>query len=452
MNIVIVGDGKVGYTIAQQLVEEGHDLTIIENKKQVLENTVNSLDVVGILGSGTDPDVLEQANIRNTDILIAATSNDEVNIICSLVAKKMGARHTIARIRTPEYSKDSEIIKDELGLSLQINPELEAAREIRRALRFNNLVKVTSFAKGRMELAEIKIQPESALVGKTVAKINSQYHSRVLFCCIRRGEKIIIPDGSTTIQAGDKLSLTGRTKQLQSFFTEIGILKKKRLSEVMVIGGGRIAYYLTPMLQELGLRVRIIERDEQKCMNLVEKFPDATIICGDGTDQELLKSESVDEMDAFVALTDIDEENVIAAMFAQTQGVPRVLPKVNRVPLSFLLDKLGLENTITPKNITANHIVQYVRAMQNSFGSNVESLIKILDDQVEVLEFRVRENCQFINTPIKNIKFKSGILAAYITHHQVPEIVNGDSKAQLGDTVIIISKVKGLRDINDVLA
>ena len=398
MKIIVVGDGKVGFAIAKQLNQEGHDITVVENKANVLSSTMNQLDIVGVQGNGASLDTLLEARVPSSDLLIAATSTDEVNIICCLLAKKLGARHTIARIRNPEYNNTVRLIKDELGLSMSINPEQAAAREI-----------------------------------------------------LRDGE-VIIPNGNTVIYANDRLTLTGSTTQLERFFIKIGILSDRTVNEVMIVGGGRITYYLTSMLLELGMAVKIIELNKEKCINLVEKFPQATVIHGDGTDHELLLSESLEEMDAFIALTDNDEENVIISMFAQSHGVTHVLPKVNRVSLGFLLEKLGLENSITPKFITANQIVQYVRAMQNTVGSNVESLIKLVDDKVEALEFRVRDNCRFIDVPIKDLNIRKGIIIAYVTHKGVSKVATGDMRIQLSDTVIIISKVAGLRDINDLLS
>lgn len=366
--------------------------------------------------------------------------------------KKMGARHTIARIRTPEYVDSLNYVKEELGLSLDINPELAAAREIRRSLRFTSEIHTSSLAKARLELAEIKVFDHSPLAGKTIMEISKAYKQSVLFCLIERDDDLIIPSGNTLVRANDKLVLTGRTKQLQSFFNELKILKNDPIKEVMIIGGGRITYYLTPMLSELGIAVTIIERDAEKCLKLVESFPYAAIIHGDGTDHELLMSENLEKMDGFVALTDNDEENVMVSMFAAAKGVSHVIPKVNRVELGFIFEKLGLRNAITPKNITANHIVSYVRAMQNSLGSNVESLLKIKDERIEILEFRVRQNCRLIGRPIMEIGFKPGILIAYVTHHGEPKVADGQTKVALGDTVIVISKRKGLSDINDILA
>ena len=452
MKIVIIGDGKVGFAIAKQLSQEGYDLTIIENKPQVLNLTMDVLDVVGIQGNGGDYDVLKEAQVNQADLVIAVTSSDEINIISCLMAKKMGADHTIARIRNPEYVKGLRILKEDLGLSMQINPEQTAAREIVRSLSFPNSIKVNSFAKGRLELAEIRIREENSLAKKTVHQIDKSLKSKVQFVAIKRNDNVLLPTGNTVIELNDKVTLTGSTKQLKKFLSEIGIIQKRIVHEIMIIGGGKITFYLIPMLLDMGIEVKVIEIKEDRCMALVEKFPQITVIHGDGTDHELLLSESLREMDAFIALTDIDEENVIISMFAHNHGVPRVLPKVNRVSLGFLLEKLGLENTITPKNLVTNQIIQYVRAMQNTLGSNVESLIKVVDDRVEILEFRVRDNCKFIDKQIKDLKLKDGILISYIIHKSIPKIANGNSVISLGDTVIITSHLKGLRDINDVLA
>ena len=452
MKIIVVGDGKVGFAIAKQLNQEGHDITVVENKANVLSSTMNQLDIVGVQGNGASLDTLLEARVPSSDLLIAATSTDEVNIISCLLAKKLGATHTSARIRNPEYNNTVRLIKDELGLSMSINPEQAAAREILRAIRFSNSIKVSSFAKGRIELAEVKVTENSPLINMRVVDINRRFKTEVLFVTILRDGEVIIPNGNTVIYANDRLTLTGSTTQLERFFIKIGILSDRTVNEVMIVGGGRITYYLTSMLLELGMAVKIIELNKEKCINLVEKFPQATVIHGDGTDHELLLSESLEEMDAFIALTDNDEENVIISMFAQSHGVTHVLPKVNRVSLGFLLEKLGLENSITPKFITANQIVQYVRAMQNTVGSNVESLIKLVDDKVEALEFRVRDNCRFIDVPIKDLNIRKGIIIAYVTHKGVSKVATGDMRIQLSDTVIIISKVAGLRDINDLLS
>lgn len=452
MKIVIVGDGKVGFTLAKQLDKEGHDVTIIEEKQKVLASTMNLLDVVGIQGNGASYDVQIEANVQEADILIAATSADEMNIICCMMAKKIGAQYTIARIRNPEYIKSLSILKDELGLSMHINPEMAAAREISRALRYSDQVKQSTFAKSRVEMVEIKVRENSPLIGKTISAIyRKRKKVHVLFCVIQRGNEVFIPNGDTTICLGDKISLTGAPKYMERFLSSIGIFSRE-VRDIMIVGGGRIAFYLIRSLLETGMNIKVIEKNREKCLMLVEKFPDVCVIEGDGTDHELLLSESLEKQDAFVALTDNDEENIIISMFASNHGVQTVLPKVNRISLGFLTETLGLNNIITPKNITADQIVQYVRAMQNSLGSNVESLLRILDERVEILEFRVRENCRFIDKPIKDINFRKGILIASITHRGISHVANGDSVARLQDTVIVISTIMKLEDINDVLA
>ncbi len=452
MKIIIIGNGKVGFAIAKQLEKEGHDITIIENKPQVLESTMNILDAEGINGNGANYEVLMQAKADQADLVIAVTSSDEINIIACLIAKKIGTEHTIARIRNPEYVQSLNMMKDDLGLSLKINPEHTAAREITRTLSFPTEIKVSSFSNGRIEVAEIKITESSPLAGKPIHQIASQLKAQVQFLALLRNNEPHIPGGNTMIEVGDRLSVTGPTIELEKFLIEIGILKKRIIHNIMIVGGGKITRYLIPMLLDHRMDVTVIEQSRDKCLTLLEEFPEVTVIQGDGTDHELLRSEALEKMDAFIALTDNDEENVIISMYASNHGVEKVLPKVNRVSLGFLLEKLGLESTITPKNMAANQIVQYVRAMQNSVGSNVETLIKIMNDKFEILEFKVKPNCRLIGKPIKTLKLKPGTLISYITHDNESKIAVGDSVIQEGDTVAIITRLQGLREINDVLA
>ena len=335
---------------------------------------------------------------------------------------------------------------------MHINPEMAAAREISRALRFPSDLRLRSFAKSRVELVDIKIKEGNPLIGKPMFTL---YYKRkrlnVLFCVVQRGDDVFIPTGQTVILEGDRVSLTGSPKDIRKFLSSIGIITQK-VKDVMIVGGGRIAFYLTLSLLDMGMHIKIIEKNREKCLQLSEKFPDACIIEGDGTDHELLLSESLEEQDAFIALTDNDKENIIISMFAGSHGVKTTIPKVNRISLGFLLEKLGLNNIITPKNITADQIVQYVRARQNSLGSNVESLMRIYEGKIEILEFRVKGNCKFLQTALKDIRFKHGILIACITHKGMPKVANGDSVVNSGDTVIVISSIAGLGDINDVLA
>lgn len=451
MKIVVVGGGKVGFNIAKELEKGDHDITVIDNRAHVVSNISNLLDVVCIEGNGADLNTLKEGNVGSADILIAATASDEVNIISCLLAKKLGVSNTIARIRNPEYNNSMALLKDDLGLSMTVNPERLTAREIVRSMRFSNTIKVSTLAKGRIELAEMIIDAKNPMCDRTVSQISSQYRSSILVCLIQRGDEVMIPNGNTKVLEGDHVSVIGRTQDVEQFMIQTGISEYGNFDEIMVVGGGRITYYLTHLMDQLGIRVKIIEKNEEKCRNLALTFPDATIIHGDGTDHEFLRSENLKNMDAFIALTDNDEENVIISIYASTQGVKHVMPKVNRFSMDFLYERFGLANAITPKQIAAHGVLQYVRAMQNAVGSNVESLVKISDKGVEALEFRIRENCTFIDKPLKDLRFKEGILIGYIFRGSNPEIAIGDSVLRVGDSVVVVSAVPMLRDINDVL-
>ena len=450
MKIVIVGNGKVGFTIAKALTQEGHDITVIDNKPVALKNTMNVLDVTGVDGNGASLDILQEANVDEADIVIATTSTDEMNITCCLIAKKLGAKATIARIRNPEYLSSMHLIKDELGLSMYINPEKEAAMEIARTLNFSDAIKVNTFAKGRLTLAEIKLGPKCPIIGMTLSNIYLSYRINVLVCTILRNNDVIIPNGNTILQDGDKISITGTNHDLRNFFKRIGFVNNPLL-HIMIAGGGKIAYYLAKELLQMGCEITIIEQNKVRAGFLLEDFDNqVNVLNGDATDQELLLSEGLKQQDAFIALTGNDEENVIMSMYATSLGVKKVIPKVNRMQLGFVLEKLGLDSTITPKNICADQIIEYVRAMQNSVESSIESMIHLLDNRVEVLEFRVKKSCKFTDIALKDVNLKSGILVASITHNGKTSLANGNSKIQVGDSVLIISKVKGLGELNDV--
>lgn len=451
MNIVIIGCGKVGYTIAKQLDEEGYDITVVETNPDALNRAVRHLDVVGVQGSGTDISVLKEAGAPKANLVIAVTPSDETNIVCCLLSKKLGAQRTISRVRNPEYAQSKYLFKDDIGLSMLINPEEAAASEIVRMLPYSPKVHISSFGKGQMEIAEIIVEENNPLSNRSISWIDSHSKSQVQYCIIQRDNQIIIPDGHTIVQAGDKLTFTGESKAIHRFFQEFYKEKRARMHEIMIVGGSRIAMYLTKMLLNMNIAVKLIEKSEKKARDLAVLFPNITVICADGTDQNVLLSENICEMDGFVSLTDNDEENVILSMFAAKQGVNRVVPKVNRVELNFLLEQLGLINAVTPKNIAADQITQYVRAIQNSIGSSVEAMIHAANDHVEFLEFRVRANCQFIDVPLKNLNLKPDILIAYISHNGIPVIARGESRVEVGDSIIVVSKLKGLRDINDIL-
>lgn len=451
MRITVVGGGKVGYALATQLEAEGHDVAVIDNRPSALERVNNQLDVLAIEGNGANVDTLKEANTEDADLLIAVTGTDEVNIISCLLAKKMGVSNTIARVRNPEYMSSMAMLEEDLGLSLSVNPERACAREIVRSIHFSNHVRVSTFAKGRVEIAEIVIKEGSSMIDKPVSKIATRHQGQILICSVLRGEEVMIPNGNFVLQEGDRISVIATSQNLEKFLIQTGVSEYYDCREIMIIGGGRITYYLTAMLLPMGVRVKIIEKDADKCRQLALRFPQANVIWGDGTDQEFLMSENIDCMDAFVALTDNDEENVIASIFASSKNVQRVMPKINRVSLDFLLERFDIANAVTPKLSTANRICRYVRAMGNAQGSNVESLMKLVDGKVEALEFRVRNSCQFIGIPLKHLKFQKGIIIGYVMHNGRITIANGESIIHEGDTVVVVSAIPKLRDINDVL-
>ncbi len=451
MRIVIIGDGKVGHTLTQLLSQEGHDIVIIDSSSKVVDNAVTAYDVMGISGNGASYEVQMEAGVNKADLLIAATSSDELNIMSCMVGKKIGARHTIARVRDPEYSKQLLFLKEELGLSMVVNPEMEAANEISRILRFPSALKIDSFARGRVDLVEIKILPGSPLAGKAVHTIHGTYNVRVLICVVQRGDDVFIPNGDFVLHEGDKITLTGAPVEITRFFKSLGILKGKAKS-ALIIGGGRIGYYLAKQLGEMGMmHIKIIEQDEKRCNFLCDALPHATIIHGDGSDQDILEEEGLDTYDACVALTGIDEENIIISMYADSKGIGKVITKINRMSLVRMLGSVGLASVISPKYITANRIVRYVRAMKGSAGSSVETLYKIVDQQVEAVEFHVGEGQELTGIPLKKLPLRKNLLLACIVRGGRLIIPGGDDEILPGDNVIIITNHQILRNLGDMI-
>lgn len=452
MKIIIVGGGKVGITLTRQLSEENHDITVIDNDPEAISNVTDVLDVITVVGNGASMEVLKVAEADKMDLLIAVTPSDELNIFCCLVAKKLGIKQTIARVRTPEYLEQLAIMRNELGISMSVNPEYSAAAEISRLLRFPAAIKTESFAKGHVELLEIKIREESPLNGMPLYDIYTKFKVRLLVCAVERGGEVIIPSGNFVLKAGDKINFTASPKQLNQLFKELS-LSRSLTKKVMIVGGGRLGYYLAKSISEAGMQVTIIEQDHEKCMQLSEELPKAVIIEGDGTDRDLLIEEGLEDMDAFVSLTGMDEENIILSIFARTHGVEKVITKTNRYSYDEIFEATGINAAISPKNTAANQIVRYVRAMQNSFASNsVETLHKIVDEKVEALEFIIRDEQDFLNIPLKDLKFKKNLLIGCIVRRGKFLIPGGNDWIQLGDNVVIIAASKEMiNDITDIM-
>ena len=450
MKIIIVGCGKVGLTLAEQLNNEGHDITVIDKDGIKLRTVTDNIDVMGVEGNGAIYQVQIEAGIKNADLLVATTNSDELNMLCCLIAKKAGNCHTIARVRNPEYSNEIRYIAEELNLSMSINPELAAATEISRLIRFPSAIKIDPFANGRAELMKFIIPEDSILNNMQVYEVVPRLHCTILICAVERGQEVIIPGGSFTLKSGDKISFVGSQSEVTEFFHQIGIAQNT-IKTAMFVGGGKITYYLAKMLEHTRIKVKIIEQDLKRCNELSELLPKAMIIHGDGTDQQLLLEEGICQTEAFAALTGFDEENIMLSLYASSLSKAKLITKINRIAFEEVIQQLNLGSIIYPKLITADSIVRYVRAMQNSVGSNVETLYKIAGNKAEALEFRVGNEPSIIGTPLEKLSFKDNLLVACINRSGKIIIPRGKDTIEKGDTVIIVTTHSGLNDLKDIL-
>ncbi len=450
MNIIIIGCGKVGMTLAELLSEEEHNITLVDESPSRMQAVPETLDALRITGNGASISTLREAGIEDADILIAVTGQDELNLLCCLIAKKAGKCHTIARVRNPIYNQEIDFIKQQLGLSMIINPELTAAQEISRLLRFPSAIKIDTFAKGRVELLKFRVRPEFHLSGQPISQISSINSSNVLICAVERGNEVTIPDGGFVLQDNDALSIVASPKNAAAFFKTIG-LKTNQVRSALLVGGGKIAYYTALFLQEMKIDVRIVEINRDRCEELTTLLPRATVIHGDATDRQLLMQEGLAKAEAFVALTSLDEENVLLSLFAQAHSHAKTVTKVNKISFTDIINNLDLGSVIYPKYLTADYILQYVRAMSNTIGSNVETLYQILDNRAEALEFSVHEKSPVTDLPLSALKLKPNLLIGCINRNGRIFIPRGQDSIQIGDTVIIVTTQKGLNDIQDIL-
>ena len=450
MKIIIIGCGKVGSTLAEELCEENHELTVIDKNPQKIQQLSENIDVMGSCGNGSSIQVLSEAGVEEADILIAVTGSDELNLLCCLIAKKVSQCHTIARVRNPVYHKEVHFIKKSLGISMIINPEFAAAMEISRLLRFPSAIKLDTFSKGRVELLKFKLLPEFKLGGMTVADVMDKLRCDVLICGVERGGQVFIPSGDFALENQDLVSVIASPKNSNLFFKKIGV-HTHQVKNALVVGGGTLGYYLASLLIEMRIRVRIIESRRERCEELSDLLPEATIICGDGTDKKLLFEEELADAESFVTLTNLDEENIFLSLFAKKVSKAKLVTKVNRLTFDEIVDELDLGSVIYPKYITADYILQYVRAMGNSVGSNVETLYQILDNQAEALEFYVRESSEVTDIPLARLDLKNNLLIACINRGGKVSIPRGQDTIQVGDTVIVVTTVKGLKDLRDIL-
>ena len=450
MEIIIVGCGKVGRTLAEQLSNEKHNIVIVDLNEKKIQDTAEDMDIMALHGNASSINTLMEAGIETADLLIAVTGSDELNLLCCLIAKKVSACHTIARVRNPVYSKEIGFIKRSLGLSMIINPEHAAAIEISRILRFPSAIKIDTFAKGRVELMKFKIKPEFKLNNRSVMEFGERYKNLILIGAVERGDQVSIPSGSFVLKDNDIVSVIASPVNSALFFNKIGI-HTHQVKSTMIVGGGTLSYYLAKILLTMNIRVLIVESNEARCEHLSELLPGATIIHGDGTDKNLLLEEGLTRVESFVTLTNLDEENILLALFAKKITNAKLVSKVNRIAFDDIIEGLYIGSVVYPKYITADYILQYVRAMQNSIGSNVETLYQILDNKAEALEFSIRDDCPFLNTPLADLNIRENLLVACINRNGKILIPRGQDSIQSGDTVIIVTTIKGLNDIRDIL-
>ncbi len=451
MHIIIVGCGKVGRTLAEQLQEEDIDLTVIDTVEKTVNDVTEGIDAMGIVGNGAGINTLMEAGISTADILIAVTASDELNLLCCLIAQKTGSCQTIARVRNPIYSQEIGFIKEKLGISMIINPEYAAAQEISRLLRFPAAIKIDPFSKGKVELLKFKVLPEFGLDGMSISRITEKFRCDILFCAVENKEELSIPGGNHVIHNGDFVSIIATPQNTALFFKKIG-LKTNQVKNCLIIGGGTISYYLAKALSDARISVKIVEQKTDRCEFLSDLLPDATIINGDGTDRALLLEEGLETVESFVTLTNFDEENIFLSLFAKNISNAKLVAKVNRLPYMDVIDQLDLGSVIYPKYITSDSILRYVRAMQNTIGSNVETLYHILDNQAEALEFAIHDTSPVVEVPLADLNLKKNLLVCCLIRDGQIRIPRGQDCIQIGDNVIIATTHKGLNDICDILA
>lgn len=452
MQIVIVGLGKVGRALTEQLTAEGHDIVAIDCDAGRTEDIMNVYDVRGVAGNGACYDVQQEAFETGADLLIATTSSDEINMLACLVAKKIGTRHTIARIRDPEYERQLRIMRGELGLSMIINPEKATAREIARVLRFPSAIKLERFCRGRFELIEYRLNPGNPLIGMALSDLYRNIHVKILICAVARGRDIVIPGGSFTLQEGDKIYLTATPRDLGDFFRRLGIFKA-RANNVMVVGASSMAYYLIKELRDIRMHITVIDSSAERCRLMSERLPGVLVVHGDAADSELLNEEGLADMDAFVALTGLDETNIILSMYAAQGDRCKVVAKVNRPSFAELATANGmLDSVVSTATVTSESILQYVRAMQNSLGSNIKALHRVVGGRVEALEFIVGSKAPYVNIPLKDLPIRQEVLLAGIVRQNGQAIIpSGSDTLQPGDDVVVITTGARINDLRDIL-
>ncbi len=450
LKIIIVGCGKVGSTLVEILSKEGNEITLIDKNAKTLESLTNTFDVMGIEGNGASFKTQEEAGIKNADLMIAVTGSDELNLLCCTVAKQVGDCATIARVRTPEYSREIQYLTDQLGLAMIINPEFEVAKEISRILCMPSALEVSSFAHGQAELIKFKINEDSRLNGVRIAELSSIINTKVLICAIERDDKVFIPSGNDRILADDIISFVSPRRSVKDFFSQIGV-KSSKIKDVMIIGGGKAAYYLANILINMGMSVKIVEADKRRCEELSILLPKAIIIHGDGTNEQLLQEEGIETASSFIPLTGIDEENIILTLYAKQVSKAKVVTKINRINFRGVISKLDLGSTVYPRYITSEAIIAYVRAKSASINSNIETLYHMYDHRVEAIEFLIDKESKVTGPTLAELQLKNSLVIALINRGGKIFMPSGSDSLMVGDSVMIVTTHTGFNSIIDIL-
>ena len=446
MYIIIVGLGKLGINLTAQLSKEGHDIVVVDEKSSVVTSVVDTYDVMGICGNGATVNILTEAGAKKAKLLIACTGSDEFNILCCMFAKNIGTENTISRVRNPDYVDQHLFLKEKIGINMIVNPEYETANEISRIIRFPSVSKLDAFAGGKVEIAMITIRENNPLCGMAVSEIKKKFKANVIVCAVQRENSVYIPSGDFLFRQDDSINITGTRSELSTFLKQIGVYKQ-RLKDIMIIGGGKIGLYLSELLSQTGRNIKLIDSNERKCRELTGMLDEVTVICGDGTDQDVLDEQNLENHDALVALTDIDEENIIVSMYAMSKNVKKVITKVDRHSYSILND-VGLETLVSPQIIAGNLVTRYVRALQNSAGnSQINTLYKLVGGKVEAVEFSVPMDAGYENIPFKDLSFLPNLLIVCIIRHGRIIFPSGDDVMKGGDNVIVITSDRILEDI-----
>ena len=450
MKIVIAGTGKVGRTVAAVLSEEENDVTVIDLDPETVSLVSNDLDVICVEGNAADPEALRGAGVASADLVVAATEKDEVNMVCGIASRKLGAKHVIARIRDPLYLHQVAFLQDAMGLSQIINPEYECAKEISRILRFPGASRVDAFSKGSVEIVEHRIPEKGALDGVALRDLGTRFGARVLVALVEREGNALIPNGSTVLRSGDRLSITGSSRELRRFFVAIGEYKRP-VRRVMIMGGGRTAVYLTRLLEESGIDVTIVERSRERCDLLCDLVPQAHIVCGDATFSDVLQEDGIATADGFVALTGDDGDNIITSLYARSCRVEKVVTKVNHEHFADILNDSGLDSIVSPKEIVALQLARYVRGLSDSAGSSVETLYRLVDGKVEVLEFQVLEESACVHVPLRELRLRENILISALIRGSRTILPNGSTVIMPGDHAIVVTAAGRLRSLDEIL-